>query len=313
MRIGLFISSGKHESLDSIIDRFVSAEKLGFDTAWAGHTFDWDALTLLALAGRSTHRIELGSWVVPSFPRHPTALAQQALTAQSACGGRLLLGLGASHAAVIQKRMGIDYSRPLRHMKEYLSVLPTLLAGERTDYRGEEFRIAAQLEPNGAAAPPIILAALGPRMLELAGARADGVALWLGGPRFVAEFALPHLDSGRESADRERPRIIVGLPVAVSVDRSARDAAEKFLGPSSKLPAYQRVLEREGVKSPAEVALIGDESTVLGRLEELAELGVSDFNAILFPVSADPETIQRTREVLGAFARERTHSEKDAG
>jgi F420-dependent oxidoreductase-like protein len=313
VRIGLFISSGRHESLDSILDHFVSAEKLGFHTAWAGHTFDWDALTLLALAGRSTHRIELGSWVVPSFPRHPTALAQQALTAQSACGGRLLLGLGASHAAVIQKRMGIDYTRPLRHMREYLSVLPTLLAGERTDYHGEEFRIAAELDPNGAAAPPIILAALGPRMLELAGERADGVALWLGGPRFIGEFALPHLDSGRERADRKRPRIIVGLPVAVTVDRSARDAAEKFLGPSSKLPAYHRVLEREGAKSPADVALIGDESTVRGRLEELAELGVSDFNAILFPVSADPETIRRTREVLGAFARERSHSETNAG
>jgi len=305
VRIGLFISRLADESLDATVDRFAAAERLGFHTAWVGHTFEWDALTLLALAGSSTTHIELGSWVVPSFPRHPMALAQQALTVQSACGGRLLLGLGASHAAVIQKRMGLDYTHPLRHMREYLAVLPGLLAGEQTDHRGEEFRIAARLDPCGATAPPIVLAALGPRMLELAGERADGVAIWLGGPRFVEKFALAHIDSGRKNADRARPRIIVGLPVAVTLDRSARESADKFLGPSSKLPAYRRVLEREGVTSPGEVAIIGDEAHVKSRLEELAELGVSDFNAILFAVSGDPSAIQRTQKVLGAIARER--------
>ncbi len=305
MRIGLYISTAGNVSLDGICDRFVAAEESGFHTAWAGHTFDWDGLSLLALAGRATERIELGSWVVPSYPRHPVAMAQQALTVQSACSGRLVLGIGTSHSAVIQKRMGIDYSRPLRHMREYLAVLPSLLAGESVSHRGEDFRIAAQLDPCGAPAPPVLLAALGPQMLQLAGRSADGVAIWLGGARFVGEFALARIDAGARAAGRARPRVIIGLPVAVTNDPCARNAAEKFLALSSKLPAYRRVLEREGAESPADVALIGDEAHVLRRLETLAKLGVSDFNAILFPVSGDPQAARRTRDFLAAFAKGR--------
>jgi F420-dependent oxidoreductase-like protein len=297
----MYISTAGNPTLDTILDRFVAAEEAGFHTAWAGHIFDWDSLSLLAFAGRKTVRIELGSWVVPTFPRHPVALAQQALTVQSATGGRLALGIGASHAAVIQKRMGIDYARPLRHMKEYLAVLPNLLAGERVQHRGEDFRIAAQLAPCGATPPPVLLAALGPRMLELAGRCAAGVAIWLGGARFVGDFALARIDAGAKEAGRARPRVLVGLPIAVTRDPSARDAANKFLAMSSKLPAYQRVLEREGAKSPGEVALIGDEDDVLRRLEDLAALGVTDFNPILFSVKSDPDTEARTSDVLAAF------------
>jgi len=303
VRIGLYISTAGHVSLDVICARFIAAEESGFHTAWAGHTFDWDGLSLLALAGRVTRRIELGSWVVPSFPRHPVAMAQQALTVQGACRGRLALGIGASHAAVIQKRMGLDYSRPLRHIREYLAVLPSLLAGERVSHHGEDFRIAAQLDPCGAPAPPVLLAALGPQMLELAGRAADGVAIWLGGAHFVSDFALARIDLGARAAGRARPRVIVGLPVAVTKHASAREAAEQFLALSSKLPAYQRVLEREGAQSPGDVALIGDEAQVLRSLEELQKLGVSDFNAILFPVSGDPQAVRRTRDMLAAFAK----------
>jgi len=304
VRVGLFISTASHPSLDGIQDGLKAAEEMGFHTAWAGHVFDWDALSLLALAGRSTRRIELGSWVVPTFPRHPVAMAQQALTVQSACGGRLALGIGASHAAVIQKRMGIDYSHPLRHMEAYLAVLPTLLAGERAQHHSADFDIAAQLDPCGAAAPPVLLAALGPRMLELAGRLADGVAIWLGGARFVGEFALTRIDAGARAAGRPRPRVVVGLPVAVTRDPLAREDADRFLGLSSKLPAYRRVLEREGAESPGAVALIGDETHVRRRLEALAALGVSDFNAVLFPVSGDPAAETRSRGFLAAFARE---------
>ncbi len=302
MRIGLFISSAGNDSLEAMIDLFVEAESLGFDTAWAGHTFEWDALSLLALAGRDTTHIELGSWVVPTFPRHPAALAQQALTVQSATGDRLVLGVGASHAAVIEKRMGIDYARPLRHMREMLAVLPTLLAGEQTDFEGEVFRIKLRLESSCNRAPPVVLAALGPRMLELAGASAAGVAIWLGGARFVSEFALERIEAGARSLGRARPRIIVGLPVSVTNDPGARDAADRFLGPSSRLPAYRGVLERQGMKSAGEAALIGDESLVLRRLEELAALGVTDFNVIPFAVRGDPDALLRTRRVLAGFA-----------
>lgn len=304
MRIGLFISCADRPSLDELIARFVAAEDAGLHTAWAGHTFDWDALTLLALAGRATKRIELGSWVVPSIPRHPVALAQQALTAQQACGNRLLLGIGASHAAVIEKRMGLDHSRPLRHMREVLAVLPPLLRGEQAVLHGEAFRIDARLDPLGALDPPILLAALGPRMLELAGRAADGVAIWLGGERFLADFALAHLDRGAEAAGRPRPRVVVGLPVCVTRHSGALAAAERFLGPSSRLPAYRRVLEREGAESPGSVALIGDEEALSYRLERLAASGATDFNAIPFAVPEDPEAVARTRAALAEISRQ---------
>ena len=139
-------------------------------------------------------------------------------------------------------------------------------------------------------------------MLELGGRRADGVAIWLGGVRFVGDFALPRIEAGARAAGRSRPRVIIGLPVAVSVDRSAREEAERFIGPSSKLPAYRRVLEREGAASPGAVALVGDESHVIRRLEELRSLGITDFNAIPVPIRNDPETWARTLAVLSEFA-----------
>jgi len=140
-------------------------------------------------------------------------------------------------------------------------------------------------------------------MLELAGACADGVAIWLGGPRFVENFALPRIDAGAKSAGKQRPRVIVGLPVCVTQDPSARNSAVRYFGPSSRLPAYRRVLDREGATGPDEVAIIGDEEHVLRRLERIARLGVSDFNAILFSVKSDPGATQRTRDVLGAYSR----------
>jgi len=302
VRIGLYIASEGDIGLDEVIDGFLTAEARGFHTAWVGHTFGWDALSLLALAGRATRRIELGSWVVPTYPRHPVALAQQALTVQQACGGRLALGIGVSHAAVVEKRMGIDHSHPLRHMREVLAVLPALLAGEGVGHRGEEFRIEARLETFGVSPPPILIAALGPRMLELAGRLADGVAIWLGDAPFVRDFAIPHLDAGARAVGRPRPRVVVGLPVALTRDDGALEAVARYLGPSAKLPAYRRVLERGGADGPGSVALVGDEAALRRRLEALAEIGVTDFHAILVPVRGDPGVGDRTRDFLADFA-----------
>ena len=303
MRIGLFISSTGGAPLERMIERFHEVEAAGLQTAWAGHTFDWDALTLLALAGRATTRIELGSWVVPAPTRHPVALAQQAITTQLACSGRLALGIGASHPAVIEKRLGLDASRPLRVMREQLALLPPLLAGEQTEATGELYRVAVQLEPLGSTPPPVLLAALGPRMLELAGRAADGVAIWLGGERFLEDFALPLLDAGARSADRPRPRVVVGLPLCITRHPTAREAAERYVGPSARLPAYRKVLDRQGLEHAAAVALMGDEEEVSRDLERLAALGVTDFNAIPVPVPDDREAFDRTLSFLADRAR----------
>jgi F420-dependent oxidoreductase-like protein len=304
VRIGLYVSADAATPLDAILDRFASAEALGFHTAWAGQLFDHDALSLLGLASQRTRRIELGTWVLPLQPRHPSALAQQALTVQAASAGRLLLGLGVSHAAVVEKRLGLSYERPARFAREYLEVLKPLLAGERVEHAGERFRLSVRLDSPSASPPPIFLAALGPVMLRLAGKVADGVALWPGAPRYLEEFAIPRIRSAARRAGRTEPRIACGLPVAVTGDPDrARASAGDFLARSAALPAYRRVLEREGAASPASLAVVGDDSAVAGQLDRLAALGVTDFTAVLFPLEGDPDAGARTRRLLGDLAK----------
>ncbi len=303
MRIGLYVRTRGGSDVSAVLERFRRAEERGFHTAWVGQTTDHDALTLLALAGRETRRIELGSWVVPTPPRHPAALAQQALTAQSASGGRLLLGVGASHAAVVEKRLGLDASHPVRDLREYLAVLRPLLAGEAVAFEGAVYRVQLQLETSGAAPPPVLLAALGPRMLALAGSLADGAAIWLGGPRYLEGFALPRLRRAALEAGRPAPRVVAGLPVLVTdAPARGRAAAETFLAESARLPAYRRVLEREGASAPSDVALIGSEEEIGARLDALAALGVTDFNAVVVPFDDEPGAAARTLAFLAARA-----------
>lgn len=304
VRIGLYVSADATTPLSQVLDRFEQAEAAGFHTAWAGQTFDWDALTLLALAGRVTRRIELGTWVVPTYPRHPSALAHQALTVQAACGGRLLLGIGVSHEAVVARRLGLDYAHPLRHMREYLEVLQPLLAGRAVKHEGEEFRIDLQVGTLGAEPPAVLVAALGPKMLALAGRSADGVAIWLGGPRYLGGFAVPAVTEAARAAGRPVPRIVSGLPIAVSTAADARASAEAHLARSSRLPVYRRVLAREGAAGPADVAIVGDEEHVARRIDEIAALGVSDLNVVPILLACDPGAVPRTIAFLGERARE---------
>jgi len=299
VRIGLYVSKLAAAALEDTLAQFAAAEAHGFHTAWTGQLFDGDALTLLALAAQRTERIELGTWVLPVQPRHPATLALQARTVQDTSRGRLLLGIGASHAEVVEKRLGLSYAAPARHMREYLDVLRPLLHGEPVDHRGEHYAVALQLPEPAPAPPALFLAALGPAMLRLAGERADGVALWLAGPRFVEKHALPGVRAGARAADRALPRLACGLPVAVTRDDArSRASAEVFLARSAKLPTYRRVLEKGGLASAADAAVIGDETHVSGALARLAALGVTDFTAVLFPVDGDPDALRRTRDFL---------------
>jgi F420-dependent oxidoreductase-like protein len=304
MRIGLYVSAGARTPIDAILAGFERAEADGFRTAWAGQTFDHDALTLLALAARATRRIELGSWVVPAPLRHPAVLAQQALTAQAASGGRLVLGVGASHEEVVARRFGEPFAHPARHMREYLEVLSPLLSGERVEHAGERWRVSLQLVQPAANPPPVLLAALGPAMLRLAGAAAAGAAIWLGSRRYLETFAIPRLRDAAREAGRPCPRIVCGFPIAVTHEvAAARESAEAFLARSAKLPAYQRVLERGGLARPSEAAIVGDEAAVARELAALAAVGATDLNAVLFPVEGDRGAQARTRALLPGLAR----------
>ncbi len=303
MRIGLGVAAGQDGKLEGLLQAFEKAEEAGFASAWVSNIFAHDAITAIALAGPRTSRIEMGTFVVPTYPRHPAALAQQALTAAEAAGGRFTLGIGLSHKVVIENMLGLDYSKPVRHMREYLSVLNPLLAGEQARFRGEEYRVTAQFTIP-AAKPPVIVAALGPQMLKLCGRMADGTATWMGGPKYLEETAIPLIRAAAAEAGRPAPRIISGFPIAVTskVDE-ARATASKTFAVYGTLPSYRAVLDVEGAADPSGIAIVGNEAEVEGQVRHLAEIGVTDFNGSPFHVAEDPAAMQRTIELLAGLAK----------
>jgi F420-dependent oxidoreductase-like protein len=302
VRIGVYLETGPHHALEQRILQARRLEARGIELLWLSQLYDFEALALAALLGRETRRAALGTWVVPTWPRHPSVLAQQALTAQAASGNRLLLGIGLSHRVVIEKRLGLDYSRPLRHMREYLEVLLPLLRGEPVAHEGECFRVRLTVRVADTKAPPVLVGALGPQMLRLSARLADGVAIWLGGAAFLERFALPLLREASAEAGRPFPRLAVGLPIAVCRDAgAARLEAARWLAQSSALPSYQGVLARGGAAGPEDVAILGDEDHVRAELAHLAALGVSDFNAVCVPLPAEPDSLERTHALLAGL------------
>lgn len=305
MKIGLGIGITGSGTLEEAIRAIQRAEEQGFAAAWLPNIFGLDAITTLAVAGRETSRIELGTFVVPTYPRHPAALAQQALTASDAARGRFTLGIGLSHQVVIEGMFGLDYSRPIRHMREYLQVLVPLLEGKPVQFRGEEYRVQAQISIPGAPRPSVVVAALGPQMLKTAGRLADGTATWMGGPSYLRDRAIPLIREAAAAAARPAPRVVSGFPVAVTEDaQAARESAAKVFAVYGTLPSYRAVLDVEGAATPADVAIVGSAAEVEEQVRNLAAIGVTDFNASPFPVEGDPGAVGRTIELLANLARQ---------
>lgn len=293
MRIGLFLDQPRDENpIDGLRESIARAAGDGFSSAWLSHIFGLDAITALAVAGSGVPGIELGTAVVPTYPRHPAALAQQAMTANAALGGRLTLGIGLSHKVVIEHMFGYSFERPARHMKEYLDVLLPLIRGEHVEYAGETVKANLGLSTPGAGLP-VLVAALAPRMLKLAGTVADGTVLWMTGPKTVAEHVAPAITAAAKEAGRDRPRIVCGLPVCVTDDpAAARARANEVFAVYGELPSYRAMLDKEGAGSPGDVAIVGDEAAVRAQIEALAEAGVTDF------VASEFSSRERTRQLL---------------
>ncbi len=298
MRIGLFFDQPVPPV--QMADLIGQAERDGFDSYWMSHIFSSDALTVLALAGARTSRIELGTSVVPIYGRHPFALAQQALTTQAAAGGRLALGIGLSHRVVVENMWGMSYEKPAAYMREYLSVLGPLLREGRVDHNGERFRVNAGLQVPGATPPTLLIAALAPVMLRMAGELADGTITWMTSIKAVETHIVPKITKAAEQAGRPQPRVCVGLPIAVMDDpAAARERAASVFQIYGQLPNYQRVLKRGGAESPADVALVGGEAEVERQVRALASAGATDFAAVIFPVGDDASaSIARTRVLV---------------
>ena len=297
MRIGVALPDATGpDALATVRGELQRAADEGFPSAWMNNIFGLDALTTLAVVGSVVPGIELGTAVVPTYPRHPAALAQQALTTAAATGGRLTLGVGPSHKIVIEDMYGYSFGKPVQHTREYLSILRPLLHGEPASVTGQQLSGHVGLTIQVSGPVPLLLAALGPAMLRVAGELADGTVLWMTGPATVREHIVPGITAAAEAAGRPSPRVVCILPVCVTSDPdAARAAAAKAFAIYGQLPSYRAMLDREGAAGPADVALIGDEAGVAAQLTVLADAGVTDFVAGEF---ARGEDAVRTREFL---------------
>lgn len=264
------------------------AEADGFPAVWSVHfSRGVDALSTLAVAGSRTSTIDLGVGVVPTYPRHPLALAQQAATVQAFCRGRLTLGVGVSHRPVIEGLHGIGYRSPAAHMREYLSVLVPLLREGSVQYRGSRYTVDGGFAVPGTSAVPVVVGALAPRMVAVAGELADGVVTWLAGPRSLQTVIVPGLLAA--SAGRPSPRVVAAIPVAVCDDAdAARATAQHVFARYAGLENYRRLFERDAVSSVGELVVVGPEDDVRAQLRRYADVGVTELWAIVFAVGADP-------------------------
>jgi len=288
-------------SITRVRDDLQQAHDMGFSSYWlADHpTGGFDALTALAIAGQSVQGIEIGTAIVPTMPRHPMALAAQALTTNQALEGRLTLGIGLSHASMMAE-LGIGFDKPIRHLREYLSILGPLLETGSVDFEGELLSCQATIFKPAQDSVSILVAALGPQALKVAGRLSAGTTLAWVGPRTIAEHIVPTISEAAAAAGRDAPRIMATLPVCVTQDATAvREVIAKNLGSYGKLPSYRAMFDREGVAGPADVALVGSAAEVDERVSQLKAAGVTDFCPTIFALSAEDKAA--THELLSKY------------
>ena len=299
MRIAINASAELlHGDIGRLREHAASAAEDGFTGWWLAQTGLVDALTVFPAVADTAPGIEFGTAVIPTFPRHPTMLAAQALTTQAVLGDRsLVLGIGLSHKPVVEGYLGMSFDRPIRHLIDYLEVLVPLLTDGRVDYDGEAFTTHFDSVRPGHRTPSVMVAALGEQALRVSGRRTDGTILWMVGPRTIEDHIRPRLVAAADSANRASPRIVCSLPICVTDDaHGVREAANQVFAVYGQLPSYRAMLDREGVQHPGEVAVIGNEEEVSVQLGELEQAGATEFSALEFGRSSDEFT--RTREFL---------------
>jgi 5,10-methylenetetrahydromethanopterin reductase len=297
MRIGVSLQDPSGPApMTALREELQRAADQGFASAWMSNIFGVDALTALAVVGSQVPGIEVGTAVVPTYPRHPAALAQQARTVAAAVDGRLVLGIGPSHRIVIEDMFGYDFGKPILHMKEYLAVLLPLLDGQPASFTGTTVSASIGLTTPSPGRVPVLIAALGAQMLRLAGTQTDGTVLWMTGPATVRDHIVPTITAAAQDAGRPSPRVVCNLPVCVTDDPDgARERATRVFAIYGELPSYRAMLDREGAAGPADVAIVGDEDAVAAQIGTLAEAGATDFVAVEYTRGAEGA---RTRALL---------------
>jgi len=314
MRIGLMVGSDKERSrsdrLAGLVEDGVRAESLGFKSFWMPQVPGYlDAMTAITLLGQATNRIELATAVVPIQTRHPMIMAQQALTTQVACGGRFTLGIGPSHHWIVNGQLGLPYDRPAHLMRDYLDVLQVSLAGPGpVDVENQSYRVHGTVDVTDAFDTPVLLAALGPTMLRIAGERTGGTVLWMADERAIRDHVVPRITAAADAAGRPAPRIVAGVPVALCSNGEADNArayASEVLGHADFSPNYVRLLEHGDAEDVGDTMAAGDEAAILKRLRRYREAGVTDLAARIVPLGDDATTraqsLLRTGEFLASL------------
>ncbi len=303
MRIGLQIGPERgryREKVGRLIADAQATESAGFASVWVPQIpNEFDALTALTLMGQGTSRIELGTAVLPIQSRHPVAMAQQVLSTQAVCEGRLTLGLGPSHHWVVKDMFGLPYDRPAGLMRDYVDVMSVALAGPGpVDVENDTFQVHNPLDITDIVPTPILIAALGPVMLKLAGERASGTILWMADERAIGEHIAPTISKAAAAAGRPEPRVVAGVPVTLCRNEevsAVRSWANKALGHAEYSPNYQRLLERGDAADVGDMCAAGDESAVRRRLLSFRDAGVTDLAARVLPFGSDRESRVESR------------------
>lgn len=314
MRMGLQVSAdrGRYSTkVEKLQADARWADEAGLDTVWTPQIPDeFDVMTAATLLGAATVRIEIGTSVVPIQPRHPIVLAQQALSTQAVCGGRFTLGLGVSHHWIIEDMLGLPYERQATTMRCYLDVLDKALAGPGlVEVDNELFHIRNPLDVTDITPTPVMIAALGPVMLKLAGQRAAGTVLWLADERTIGDHVVPQITQAAEAAGRAAPRVMAGVPVCLCGDdqiEAATERTNKTLSEVVESPNYARLMQHGDARSIGDVLICGSEATMEKRMRSFADAGVTDLNCRIVTLGEGREQIkasaERTREFLAAVA-----------
>ncbi len=279
MNVAVF---GSANTVDALKADVADAAAHGFTSYWTPQIFDLDVLTALAVISAEVPDIRLGTAVVPTYPRHPMALAQQALTVNQVSGGRLDLGIGLSHKPVVEGMWGMSFDRPVKHMSDYLKILMPLMSDGGVSHGGEMLTGRGQIGVR-AEMPPVYVAALGEQMLKLAGRLADGTVTWMTGPATIGQLTAPTINDAAEAADRSAPKVIAAVPVCLTddVDAARARAAEEYVI-YGQLPSYRAMLDREGMGGPEDLALIGSADLIAEGLQKFLDAGATTVVANVF-------------------------------
>jgi F420-dependent oxidoreductase-like protein len=298
-RLGIF-GRARANWLDDVVADAERAEQLGLDTFWMNQAFALDGLTAIAVSGQKARTIRLGAAVVPIFTRHPQALAAQAMTVQAACQGRLTLGVGLSHQHVVEGRWGYSFGRPVDRMREYLAALLPLMRGESPEVHGDLVTSSGSLETGGLPPPVVLLGALGPAMLRLAGTVADGTITAATGPKTLADYLVPTITEAAQGAGRPPPRIVACCSLAITGDRQRAERMKVQMAERLRtFPSYRAMVEREGDPAQTGSALIGSEEEVEAGIARLAATGITDIAFV--DASFAPADCERTRLFVDAL------------